>query len=186
MTTTANLEMDTGASCESLEQRLGAGGLSFLDVLQVATDLASELRELHAYRVEYGVLCARTVVMDAHGATLAPLNGQAHRGDGRGDLSAFGVLLNQMLNVAEPPPHLLEAWGEAAAIALRCVTHALEMQQAVIAMRLLTLRSRLTPELPVVEPTLLEHFVAGLKSLASLIARALTTRHHPDPVVKST
>ena len=144
---------DIEAATESLEERLARGAMPFREALESATRLAAQLRDLHVHGLEYGALSARTVVIGACGAGLAPRRGLARRADGRGDVAAFGGVMQEMLDGAETPRHLLNLRAEAAGLAHQCRAHAPEIQQVLIPLRLLGMRARMAlPALPV-DPT---------------------------------
>ena len=158
---------------ESLEERLARGPMTFCEAMQGATRLAAQLRDLHVHGLEYGALSARTVVIGACGAGLAPRRGLARRADGRGDVAAFGGVMQEMLHGAETPHHLLALRTEAAGLAHRCRAQAPEIQQVLIPLRLLGMRARLAlPALPV-DSTPAAGLGARLKSVALLAANAL-------------
>ena len=158
---------------ESLEERLARGPMTFCEAMQGATRLAAQLRDLHAHHLECGALSARTVEMGACGAGLGPRGGLARRADGRGDVAAFGGVMEQMLDGAETPRHLLDLWAEADKLAQRCRTQAPEIQQVLIALRLLGMRARMALPAPPVDPTPNAGLGSRLKSLAFLVAGAL-------------
>jgi hypothetical protein len=166
-------DVDTEAAGERLEERLARGAMSFDEALQSATQLAAQLRDLHASGLEYGALSAATVTMGACGAGLAHRNSLARKADGRGDVTAFGELMELMLDGAETPERLLEFWAETAGLADRCRTQAPEMQQVLIQLRLLGMRARMALPAPRVDPTASEGLVARLKSFVLLAATAL-------------
>src|ERR1017187_5021358 len=111
-----DIGVDIEAAAESLEERLTRGAMPFREALQSATRLAAQLRDLHAHGLEYGALSARTVVIGNCGDGLAPRSVLARRAGGRGDVAAFGELMELMLDGAETPRHLLALWAEAAAL----------------------------------------------------------------------
>jgi hypothetical protein len=171
-----DIGVDIEAAAESLEERLARGAMPFREALESATRLAAQLRDLHAHGLEYGALSARTVVIGACGAGLAPRRGLARRADGRSDVAAFGGVMQEMLHGAETPHHLLALRTEAAGLAHRCRAQAPEIQQVLIPLRLLGMRARLAlPELPAlpVDSTPAAGLSARLKSLALLAANAL-------------
>jgi hypothetical protein len=165
--------VDLEAAGESLEERLARGAMTFREALQTATDLAAQLRELHAHGLEYGALSARSVVMGACGTGLAPRSGLARKTGGRGDLAAFGELMELMLDGAETPQHLSALRAEAAGLAERCRAQAPEIQQVVIPLRLLGMRARMAQAAPPVNPTHAAGLGARLRSLVLLAANAL-------------
>jgi len=179
-----NPDFDTRADGQTLEEWLAAGPIGFQDALLTATELAAELRELNAYGLRYGALSARTVVMGPRGTRLAPGKGLARKGDGAADVAAFGGLLELMLENAETPRHLLTQWAEAASLAERCVAQRPEIQQVLIALRLLGMRVRIAKPAPVEELRLVAGLSARLRSLASL-AETLLGRQSGQRAVKS-
>ena len=169
----SHIGIDVEAAGESLEERLARGAMPFREALQISTGLAAELRGLHAHGLEYGALSAGTVVIGACGAGLAPRRGLARRADGRGDVAAFGGVMEQMLDGAETPRHLLELRAEAAGLAHQCRTQTPEIQQVLIALRLLGMQARMAPPAPPADRTPSAGLGARLKSLVLLAADAL-------------
>ena len=167
-----DIDVDVEAAGESLDERLARGALTFREALETATQLAAQLRDLHAHGLEYGALSAQTVVTGAWGGGLAPPKGLARKADGRGDVAAFGKLMELMLDGAETPRHLLEVRAEAEALARGCCTQAPEIQQVLIPLRLLGMRTRMAAPSPVDE-TPVAGFGGRLKSFALLVANAL-------------
>lgn len=145
--------VDLEATGESLEERLARGAMTLREALEGTARLAAQLRDLHALGLEYGALSARTVVIGPRGASLAPRSGLARRADGRGDVAALGGVLQEMLDGAETPRHLLALRAEAAGLAHRCRAQAPEIQQVLIALRLLGMRARMAPLAPPVDQT---------------------------------
>ena len=171
-----DIGIDREAAGESLEKRLARGAMPFREALESATRLAAQLRDLHVHGLEYGALSARTVVIGACGAGLAPRRGLARRADGRSDVAAFGGVMQEMLHGAETPHHLLALRTEAAGLAHRCRAQAPEIQQVLIPRRRLGMRARLAlPALPAlpVDSTPAAGLGARLKSVALLAANAL-------------
>jgi hypothetical protein len=169
----SHIGIDLEAAGESLEERLARGAMPFREALQISTGLAAELRGLHAHGLEYGALSARTVLMGACGAGLAPRSAPARKADRRRDVTAFGSVMQEMLDGAETPQHLLALWPEAAGLAHRCRAQAPEIQQVLIALRLLGMRARMALPAPPVDPTPKAGLGSRLKSLALLAAGAL-------------
>jgi hypothetical protein len=172
-----DIDRDAQAAGESLEERLARGAMTFHEALQSATQLAAQLRDLHAHGLEYGALSARTVVIGACRAGLAPRSGLARRAEGRGDVAAFGGVMEQMLDGAETPQHLLALRAEAAGLAHRCRSQAPEIQQVLITLRLLGMRARVAPPAPPAKATPGAGWGARLKSLVLLAADALLGSH---------
>ena len=168
-----DIGVDVEAAGESLEERLARGAMTFREALQIATEMAAQLRDLHAHGLEYGALSAQTVVIGRWGAGLAPRGGLARRADGRADVAAFGELMELMLDGAETPRHLLDLWAEAAGLAQQCRAQAPEIQQMLIPLRLLGMRARMALPAPPVNQTPAAGWGARLRSLALLAANAL-------------
>jgi hypothetical protein len=168
-----DIEVDAEAAGESLEKRLARGAMTFREALESATEMAAQLRDLHAHGLEYGALSAQTVVMGAWGAGLAPRSVLARRADGRGDVAAFGELMELMLDSAETPQHLSEFRAEAAGLAHRCRTQAPEIQQVLVPLRLLGMRARMALPARPVNQTPAAGLGARLKSFALLAANAV-------------
>ena len=168
-----DIGVDVEAAGEPLEERLARGAMTFREALEIATKLAAALRDLHAYGLEYGDLSARTVVLGSSGAFLAPRRALARRADGQGDVTAFGELMELVLDGAETPRHLLALWAEAAGLAHRCLTQAPEIQQVLIPLRLLGMRARMAPPAPPVDGTPGAGLGVRLKSPALPAANAL-------------
>ncbi|MGA3017142.1 MAG: hypothetical protein ABSF62_08485 [Bryobacteraceae bacterium] len=168
-----DIDVDVEAAGESLEKRLARGAMTFREALEIATEMAAQLRDLHAHGLEYGALSAQTVVIGRWGAGLAPRGGLARRADGRGDVAAFGELLELMLDGAETPQYLLDLWADAAGLAQQCLAQAPEIQQVLIPLRLLGMRARMAVPTPPVNQTPAAGLGARLRSLALLAADAL-------------
>lgn len=181
----SDMGVDLEVAGESLEERLTRGAISFREALQISTDLAAALRDLHANGLEYGDLNAQTVVIGARGAGLAPGGGLAHKADGRSDVGAFGELMELMLDGAETPDHMLGLWAEAAGLAQQCLTRAPKIQQMVMPLRLLGVRARMALPAPPGDRAPAAELGARLESIALRAADALlsaaTPRTRPAP-----
>lgn len=177
-------DVDVQPAPESLAERLTRGPLTFREALRISTGVAAQLRNLHANGLEYGALSAQTVVIGPGGAGLVPRNGVARKAGSHGDVAVFGELMELMLDGALTAHHLLGLWGEAAALAHRCLKQAPEIQQVLIALRLLGMRTRVALAAPV-QSAPAAGLGARLKSIA-LQATAAVARQPRDPVVKST
>jgi hypothetical protein len=102
------------------------GALTLANVLSRATDLASELNELHDCGLAYGI-----------GAL-----GMALRADGRRDVEAFGAVLADMLAGVAATRGLTALHAEAALLSARCLEEAPDILQVLIELRLLRMRAR--------------------------------------------
>jgi hypothetical protein len=128
---------------DSLAERLARAPLSLDEALRCATEIAAALRDLHRQGLAYGAVSSQLIEMGRAGATLRPTGALKRLGDGRGDVAAFGAVLDEMLRRAEtagiPPDTLRE---EAGALARRCSNESPAMQQVLITLRLLVFEAR--------------------------------------------
>ncbi len=124
---------------ESLTERMGRGRLPLAEALGIATGIASCLRDLHAQHLVYGAVSSHLIEIRPWGAALRSTGALSHLGDGHHDVTSFGVVLTEMVHRMDGPENLR---AEIEALATRCREEAPDMQQVLIALRLLTLRAR--------------------------------------------
>jgi serine/threonine protein kinase len=124
---------------ESLTGRMGRGRLPIAEALGYATQIAACLRDLHTQGLVYGALNSQSIVLGPAGASLRSSGSFAHLGDARADVTAFGLVLSEMLRKVDGP----DAWcAELNALAVRCQDDAPGMRQVLMVLRLLRLRVR--------------------------------------------
>jgi hypothetical protein len=127
---------------ESLAERMGRGPLPLTEVLGYATQIATCLRDLHMNRLVYGAVSSQLILLGPSGATLRSSVGLIPLGDGHKDVKAFGAVLDEMLHGMDGPEEFREKIG---ALAMRCQEEAPDMQQVLIALRILGLQARQGP-----------------------------------------
>jgi hypothetical protein len=150
----------TEESSETLANRLSQGPLPLRHALQYATDVANRLRQLHDGNQPHGSVDARYIAVTSTGAQLLPPAEVSSQTGPTDDVSAFGVLLHELLTGSKlfpqvtppPPPDALrntKAGIKIAAIRLasKCVhsddgNSNLEMQHVLTELRLLNLQAR--------------------------------------------
>jgi hypothetical protein len=140
---------------ESLAERLARCPLSLTEALRCATEIAAALRDLHQHGLAYGAVSSQLIEMGAPGAALRPTGGLKRLGDGRGDVTAFGAVLLEMLRREAKAGEPESLRGAVRALALRCQDESPDMRQVLIALRLLMLQARqcAAPARPVARPT---------------------------------
>ena len=131
--------MSVNIAQESLTERMGRGRLPIEEALGYATQIATCLRDLHLQRLAYGAVSSQLIVLGPSGATLRTNGGLAHLGERHFDVTAFGWVLGEMLRATDGPEELRE---KIAALAVRCQEETPDMQQVLIALRLLGLEAR--------------------------------------------
>ena len=124
---------------ESLTERMARGRLPLAEALRYATQIATSLRDLHLHGLAYGAVSSQLILLGPAGAALRNTGGLTHFGDGRQDVMAFGAVLDEMVRGVDGPEDLL---AEIRNLAIRCQEEAPDMQQVLIALRLLGLQSR--------------------------------------------
>jgi hypothetical protein len=136
----ANAVRITEIDQESLTERMARGRLSLAETLRYATQIAASLRDLHVHGLAYGAVSSQLILLGPSGAALRITGGLTHFGERRHDVTAFGGVLGDMIRGVDGPEGLL---AEVRGLAMRCQEEAPDMQQVLIALRLLGLRSRL-------------------------------------------
>lgn len=128
---------------DSLAERLARAPLSLGEALRCATEIAAALRDLHRQGLAYGAVSSQLIEMGRVGATLRPTGALKRLGDGRGDVAAFGTVLDEMLRRAETAGGRLDTLREQArALARRCADESPAMQQVFVTLRLLVFEAR--------------------------------------------
>ena len=127
---------------ESLTERFRRGRLPVAEALLYAAQIAACLRDLHMQGLVYGDVNSQTIMLGPSGASLPSDGTPAHLGEPHYDVVGFGAMLEEMLRRVEGPKIMQIEIGQ---LAVRCRTEALDMQQVLITLRLLTLRARLGP-----------------------------------------
>jgi hypothetical protein len=132
-----------GAHQGSLAERMARSPLSLVEALHCGTEIAAALRDLHRQGLAYGAVSSQLIELGPSGATLRPTGVRQHMGDGRGDVAAFGAVLDEMLLRAETAGGGLDCLREKArALALGCRNESTGMQHVLIALRLLAIEAR--------------------------------------------
>jgi hypothetical protein len=161
--------VELGVQPETLANRLSHGALPLGYALRCATDIASNLRDLHEEGRLHGSVSANSVVVTESGARLLPPNGQARYAVAGADVSAFGALLYEMVTGAKPSPRatpplpaitsrntpkgLQLAATRLASKCLRSTSNSLgEMQNVLTEVRLLGLQSSIWQKPPAFQP----------------------------------
>ena len=93
---------------ELLTDRLARGPMPLAEAMQVATQIAGALRDLHRNGMAYGAVSLQLVLLGSAGAQLRSAGSPPRLGDGRADVAAFGALLEELLRHADGPDHLRE------------------------------------------------------------------------------
>jgi len=132
------LEPNVEGYQESLTERMGRGRMPLAEALGYATRIAACLRDLHSQRLVYGAVSSQLILLGPSGATLRNSGCLTHLGDGRRDVTAFGAVLAEMVRRVDGPEDLC---AELNSIAVRCQDDAPDMQQVLLCLRLLALRS---------------------------------------------
>lgn len=180
------LEARAEGQQESLTERLSRGPISLEEAVRHAVRIATCLRDLHSQGLIYGAVSSQLIQIGQWGAFLRTAGGLAQLGDGRIDVAAFGTVLDEMLRRLEGP----EKWrAELDELATECRRQTPDMQQVLIALRLMGLRMRQravlvrTPvpqavALPAVQQTVQRWAQAARqwKPLASFAALAVWTK----------
>ena len=160
---------ELGVQAETLANRLSHGALPLRYALRCATDVASNLRDLHEEGRLHGSVNASSVVVTESGARLLPPNGQARYAVAGADVSAFGALLYEMVTGARPSPRatpplpaiasrntpkgLQIAATRLASKCLRSTSNSFsEMQKVLTEVRLLGLQSGIRQRPPAFQP----------------------------------
>ena len=125
---------------ESLTERMGRAPLPVEEALRYAIRIATCLRDLHRHRLVYGAISAQSILLHSAGASLRSDGGLARLGDRYADMAGFGAVLEEMRRRMEGPEALRERLG---ALAKRCQEETGDMQNVLIALRLLALEERL-------------------------------------------
>jgi hypothetical protein len=92
---------------ETLATRMARGPLPLGFALRCATDVASNLRELHETGRAHGSVDPKYILLGAQGALLLAPNGHAQHAVSVADVSAFGALLYEMVTGIRPSDRLL-------------------------------------------------------------------------------
>jgi hypothetical protein len=149
---------------ETLTERLGRGRLTLAEALGYATEIAGCLRDLHMQGLVYGAVSSQLVVLSEQGASLRNSGSLARLGNAQGDVTAFGLMLNEMLRRVDGPAALC---AEMNSLAVTCQDGAVGMQQAAVTLRLLALKARHThvraPGPVLVTPPVGDHASVRLK-----------------------
>ena len=124
---------------ESLTERMARGRLPLAEALRYAIQIATCLRDLHLQRLVYGAVSSQLIVLGPAGATLRSSGGLTHLGEAHDDAQAFGAVLGEMLRGIDGPEELRAEMG---VLAAHCQEEAPDMQQVLIALRLLGLQAR--------------------------------------------
>jgi hypothetical protein len=133
---------EPAARQETLAERAARRPLSLMEALRCATDIAGALRDLHQHGLAYGAVSSQLIEMGASGAALRPTGALKRLGDGRGDATAFGAVLEEMVRCEEQAGEPDGLRGQTRALARRCQNESPDMQQVLIALRLLMLQAR--------------------------------------------
>ena len=135
----ASLEEGVEIVQETLSGRIARASLPLAETLRYAIQLATYLRDLHTYGLAYGAVSPQLVLLGPNGAELRHCGGLIRLGDSRNDVAGFGATLGEMLRATEGSSELLR---EVQLVAEGCREASLDMQQALIALRLVALRVR--------------------------------------------
>jgi hypothetical protein len=118
---------------------MGRGPLPLAEALRYATEIAISLRDLHMNGLVYGAVSSQLILLGPSGATLRGAGGPLPLGDGHKDVMAFGAVLSEIQRGIDGPEDFREKLG---ALATNCQEGAPDMQQVLIALRILGLQAR--------------------------------------------
>jgi serine/threonine protein kinase len=125
---------------ESLADRMGRAPLPAEEALRYAIRIATCLRDLHRHRLVHGAVSSQSILLDPAGASLRGDGGLARLGDGHADVAGFGAVLEEMRRRMVGPEALCE---KLETLAMRCQEETADMQNVLVALRLLALEERL-------------------------------------------
>lgn len=157
--TASQVGLEEPADEVRLEEFTGNGLLPLATALYLATEIATELRELHGEGRAHGEVGADHVLVSPHGARLLSPAAPPRRADQRSDIVAFGALTYELVTGSKPPRDLSDVAvaagprtgpegirAAAVRLALRCLGAASDpaphMQQALMEMRLYSVIAR--------------------------------------------
>jgi hypothetical protein len=124
---------------ESLTERMGRAPLPVEEALRYAVRIATCLRDLHRQRLVYGAVSSQSILLGPAGASFRNDGGRAKLGDRHPDVAGFGAVLGEMCRRVVGPEALRERLD---ALAMHCQEETADMQNVLIALRLLALLER--------------------------------------------
>jgi len=139
--TTKGMAISEGVEAhpEPLTERIARNRLSLADALRYGIQIAACLRDLHGSGLAHGAVSLQSILLGPAGAELRNSDGPTHLGDRHADVTAFGVLLEELLAAADGPEDLR---AEVCRLATECQKEALDMRQVSVNLRILGLQAR--------------------------------------------